>query len=353
MGSPLYKHGRTHRKRTSTMRLSTDTTHTLPEYIPAGWSRPDDVPSDLPPDYPDSAEEADADTDEFDSERDPTCVLRPPHSPPLSQRRARRGFTHKKQQPSVASSSDMYLDTLLERSVHALEISNALLQSSMSTQTALSAIIASDTPAAERELEDRAKDLSMRIKDSELHDLLCDDLCKITEDIDGFIHQKPMKAAHSRQPPVSVSLPTSGPLHAQRRPRRHPSLDACRATTSGSQELCLSPSNRDRFVSPAPRAVTAYIEPGADPNEIYLPPTLGVRLPPSHWKSPAGVSSPFLSGDSHFKSSAPIHEGTAYNSLRSLKSYSSSFGSVSTPSFSNWKPYPRGTSPKRLSNSCF
>jgi hypothetical protein len=127
---------RGHRKRLS--RLSSDTTNTtptLPEYS-AGWKRAEDPlhdqDFDKPPDYPDSAEEADADTDSFDSEHD-VYVQPLQTSLPTSPRRSSRFQSHRRRKANPTN--DAVLDSLLERSVHALEMSNVLLQSTMSTQT--------------------------------------------------------------------------------------------------------------------------------------------------------------------------------------------------------------------------
>ncbi|KAF8645482.1 hypothetical protein AX16_007767 [Volvariella volvacea WC 439] len=218
---------RTHRKRASNLRLSSDTTSTLPEYLPSAvWNRTagtggvsaavgvDDlllVPEDRPPDYSDSAEEADEDTDTSEKEKYKFIHPTPPPSAtfqtqthtaqltpgtgsgvylhhqqqqqqlvsPMAWRKKRYGgsgsgfglgsgstSTHRRKHsqitpttaffhthtpsPSFSStlsaptSTDSYLDSLLERSVHALEMSNTLLQTSISTQTSLSNVI--DSP---------------------------------------------------------------------------------------------------------------------------------------------------------------------------------------------------------------
>jgi hypothetical protein len=131
---------RGHRKRIS--RLSSDTTNTtntLPEYTSPGWKRSDldeslrDPESDKPPDYPDSAEEADADTEDFDSDHD--VYANSLSSPSTSPRRVSSRLKNNARRQQTTASNDDVLDSLLERSVHALEMSNVLLQSTMSTQT--------------------------------------------------------------------------------------------------------------------------------------------------------------------------------------------------------------------------
>ncbi|KAF9254288.1 hypothetical protein L218DRAFT_968287 [Marasmius fiardii PR-910] len=216
---------RTHRKRISALRLSSDTTSTLPEYIPTGaWSHTtttttttttgtgtsgieglpstsrfvvnqgEDPSLDLPPDYPDSAEEADEDTDvdgdttldgnyysrhsEFRQQQQQHeyvpqfTVYAGSHLHGLSRtapgtkspKRFRRYPSHRitrsvgstasgklpsipppsqssRTSPLPSPTSDLFLDSLLERSVHALEMSNTLLQSSMNTRSSLSTLI--------------------------------------------------------------------------------------------------------------------------------------------------------------------------------------------------------------------
>ncbi|KAJ7102684.1 hypothetical protein C8R43DRAFT_1141160 [Mycena crocata] len=149
---------RTHCKCTSALRLSSDTTTTLPEYI--GWR--DVVP---PPEY-----EADEDTDS-----EPPA----PYIPPTPQ------------------SQDVFLDSLLERSVHALELSNALLQSSMTTPGSSAFREPSPTSA---------------VAVPPAREAWADDLDAISRDVDDL---------------VSSSLPStvSASPRQHRRPRRRPSLD--------------------------------------------------------------------------------------------------------------------------------
>src|SRR5882762_1183474 len=201
---------RTHRKRQSTLRLSSDTTATLPEYTSPIWQRPKELlPEDSPPDYPESAEEADADAD-TDSD-DNIVVYLPPLSPPplTSPRRTRRyhypgGATRRR---LTGSTTD--LDTLLQRSVHALEMSNALLQSSMSTQSSLSALLASDT-VADRSLDRSTRSISTRIRgNGDLHENWMDDLDAITKGVNGLFGEDAAEASqNSADSLVSRSLPT-------------------------------------------------------------------------------------------------------------------------------------------------
>ncbi|KAH9844353.1 uncharacterized protein C8Q71DRAFT_903415 [Rhodofomes roseus] len=306
-----------HRKQLSALRLSSDSTvTTLPPYTSPPWSKHaslDMSDSDRPPDYPDSAEEADADTD---SDEDIVYV-----QPPLPQLAAPRGSrirrshsqlqsprshsnshsssfsqTHRRQQ-STAGSSDPYLDSLLARSVHALEMSNVLLQSSMSTQSSLSAVLQND-PIADLSLEARAQMLSRRVSSGRgAHGTWSDDLDEIYRGVEDLVGpregveeeeeveriSKADMCSLSRSAPASSfednfskGPPTVGAeerVQVRRRPSlRRPSLDSM-----GGSHLEYSNHDRSHFVAPAPRALTIYVDSTDDPDSITLPPTLGLR----------------------------------------------------------------------------
>ncbi|KAK0207031.1 hypothetical protein DFS33DRAFT_1273372 [Desarmillaria ectypa] len=317
---------RTHRKRISALRLSSDTTSTLPEYIPASnWQRSEPkTPSDLPPDYPDSAEEADEDTDS-DSGQDVYLPPRPTVSaatPSPSPRRKRRNPTQKRRRPSPIS-TDPYLDSLLERSVHALEMSNALLQSSMSTQTSMSTLLSSDSPA-DSTLEASARKLSSRIRSNQdIHDAWADDLEEISHGVDCLFHDsRRQNSGHSSRSEgsISMSLPTSSlPPEMHRHLHRRRSSTEFR-TAINEPHLRLEPQPRSQLVSPPPRTLTQYVVSNDDDNMIILPSTLGLRSAPSAYPSPTfPVPTP------------PPSSVRAYNMLSSLMTRPSSSGS-STPS---------------------
>ncbi|KAI0722364.1 hypothetical protein C8T65DRAFT_564961 [Cerioporus squamosus] len=285
-----------HRKRLSALRLSSDTTvSTLPVYTsPPGQRHPDlpEIPSDQPPAYPDSAEEADEDTDSSDAESSTAAfhVPSPPPSLPVSPRRARRSqassrSSHRRQQ-SIASASDPYLDSLLARSVHALEMSNALLQSSMSTQTSLSAVLADDS-VADRHLEQHAQRLTSRIRSNrDTQEAWMDDLEEITRRVDGLVRGEDSSEGEQdsrAEAPVSQSLPTTSGFSErmqQRSQRRRASQDSRQHHPSQStSNLQLSAHDRSHFVAPAPRALTMYIDSSEAADAIALPSTLGIRAP--------------------------------------------------------------------------
>ncbi|KAJ7506564.1 hypothetical protein B0H11DRAFT_2185856 [Mycena galericulata] len=232
---------RTHRKRVSALRLSSDTTTSLPEY----WR--DVVP---PPEY-----EADEDTDDDEA----TYV------PPLSPRP--HAHTRRSHRRKPSSPQDTFLDSLLERSVHALELSNALLQSSMSTPS----------PSAFREPSPTAA-----VAVPPPREAWADDLAAIARDVDELL--------------VSSSLPSSvsGATSPHRRPQRRPSLDPTSSSYSSSTShsglgLRIAPTQRARLVAPAPRALTQYVGAGTDDDSIALPSTIGLRGPPSDWHGVSGL----------------------------------------------------------------
>ncbi|KAJ7167713.1 hypothetical protein C8R46DRAFT_1191781 [Mycena filopes] len=338
---------RTHRKRISALRLSSDTTNTLPEYFR------DPQP---PPEY-----EADADDDRTD---DPDETLTTtsaaagyvaqftaPVSPRRQQQQHRSHRRRTSSPPLAPLPQDAFLDSLLERSVHALELSNALLQSSMSTPTS------STIMQRERDEEDEtgepppialrsapialpssgrmvppSRSRAERYKDPESErEPWADDLAAIARDVDELL--------------VSSSLPASVSPVQTRKPRRRPSLDqgpahahthsqssSSRATTSVFSSRSASPSAsttsytsrasnsnstashtshtsytststagsgsglriashaRARLVAPAPRALTQYVDasPIADHEEgqdahVRLPSTIGLRSGGSEW----------------------------------------------------------------------
>ncbi|GJE87532.1 hypothetical protein PsYK624_036150 [Phanerochaete sordida] len=269
---------RGHRKRISNLRLSSDSTvTTLPAYTSPPWQRQvvlEDDPSDLPPEYPDSAEEADEDTD---TEDETAQILYAPHtaSAPLTSppRRARRLQPSSRSKSRRSSSNDPYLDSLLARSVHALEMSNVLLQSSMSTQATLNNVLSRNSQD-EALLEAHARNLSARItKDS----TWSADLDQISQGVEGLFEDEGQSSRRaSEDSTTSQSLPASSSLSTvaermSRSHRRRPSLDLRNAS------LNLSAHDRNDLIAPPPRAITLYVDSSEDPAQITLPHTLGLR----------------------------------------------------------------------------
>ncbi|KAH9977693.1 hypothetical protein BGW80DRAFT_1455867 [Lactifluus volemus] len=280
---------RTHRKRSSITKLSSDTTATLPAYLCT-----EQLPDDNPPDYPESANEADADSE---SDHIAPDMLPPARTSPRTRRVHSHGRRHTVS-PIISSPTDPYLDSLLARSVHALEMSNALLQSSISTHSSLSAALAVDSPIVESSLEARARILSSRIRvNSGVHANWLDDLATISEHVTTDAQPDALGLSLAPNDIVSWSLPVDpSPLRLRTHHHRNYSSSDLRLTDAETSNpdrphLCFSNWPRSRLISPAPRALTQYIESNADPDTIQLPSTIGIRSSPSTYFSP-GVSSP-------------------------------------------------------------
>jgi hypothetical protein len=245
-----------HRKRVSALRMQAPD---LPAY------------DDAPPEYPDSAAEGDAD-DDADSECEPQ---------PLSPRRTRHAHrTPRPVRKSSSSASDSYLDGLLARSVHALEMSNALLASTHSTTSALSAVLRPASPGAgDAACESSARALSTRAQyagawAADLDGIMAgvqglldaDDDAEVLTPIDGLPAIEGLPRPASVASSVSQSLPRAG-------------------LAGRPSHLELSPHARRDLVAPAPRALTIYIDSAADAGAIALPGTLGVRRAPHAWSA--------------------------------------------------------------------
>ena len=317
---------REHPKRKSTsLRLSTDS---IPPQLPLYSSPPQPNPSwnrfdpfvDNPPDYPESSEEADADeSDQEDSihqrrHPSPQVYVSPFQSSPRKTRR----FPHQyhSQSPSLtsprtrlyargsalrhaATNSDTYLDSLLARSVHALEISNTILQTSLSTQSSMNTTLSTNSPAEDGLEESETGSSRQMTKGKDLQKGWIDDLEEIGKRIDGLFGEQTEtgggpSSGHGQESrttveppdatsPVSQSLPTpSGlpqTLAERRRGHQSPPLTVVTQTSEG--QLNYSAHDRSHFVAPPPRALTVYIgSDDTDPDAIKLPPTLGIRSPP-------------------------------------------------------------------------
>lgn len=268
---------RAHRKRSSASKMSSDTVQTLPEYsAPLNWNKtPNSVyfpgnESDRPPDYSDS-EDADADTEG-------QAVTYAPHRFQFnSHRRAAPCARRRKRHLASVPAADPLLDALLERSVHALEMSNVLMQSSISTQCSLSALLSSEV-GPDRSLEVRARNLSTRIRlNSAVHGTWMAHLEEISKGVDGLFDEevREISPIKTDDPAISQSLPTSNIRDL--RNRRRPSLLELNGSCSSASQLQFSLPKRDLLVAPAPRALTQYVESTADPGMIILPSTLGLR----------------------------------------------------------------------------
>lgn len=266
---------RTHRKRHSASRMSSETVQTLPEYSsPPRWPNTvssvllEGEESDRPPDYP-TATDGDADTED-----DQEISYVPQHLVTSSKRRSPLYIRKRKRaMPPPPPPVDPFLDTLLERSVHALELSNALLQSSISAQTSLSTLLSPVENEPDRTLEVRARNLSTRIRvNSGMHTTWMDHLDDISKGVDKLLEDNSPSGDEST---VSRSLPT--PAAPELRHRRKPSLLELSGSSSSDSQLQYSHPARDRLIAPPPRALTQFVESSTDPELIILPSTLGLR----------------------------------------------------------------------------
>ncbi|KAG8693621.1 hypothetical protein FRC08_009001, partial [Ceratobasidium sp. 394] len=249
-------------------RESIETTATLPEYTsspPAESSGTEVMTSrpDAPPKYPQlTAEEADEERDEVGD------VMR-------------RVRVRRRRSMSMSSSgSDPYLDSLLARSVHALELSNALLQSSMTTQSSLSALLSHDDRTLDRSLDSHARFLAGQIHASDARRAWVDDIAR---QVDSLEYEYPPPSPSSSALGLSQSLPdTQGGF-----------LDRMRAARISTEDVDIPPARPrrreaggglqrgERPRSPPPRCMTQYINAEGNvsdgPDSILIPSTNGLR----------------------------------------------------------------------------
>lgn len=266
---------KSHRKRGSVSRLSCDTISTLPEYssspvLPtvAHPDLSDDRESESLPDY--SSVTHDGDGGHVEDHKDIAYFpQRLTHSP---KRRSLAHTRRRRRTPLYAPMANSSLDTLLERSIHALEVSNTLLQTSILTQTSPHTVLSPVENEPDRTLEVRARNLSTRIRgNGGVHTSWMDHLEELSQGVDCLLHA----SSTEEDGAVSRSLPT--PTVPQLRHRRKPSLLELNGSSSSSSQLQYSLPNRDMLVAPPPRALTQYVESTTNPELIVLPSTLGDR----------------------------------------------------------------------------
>lgn len=274
----------TQQRRRHALRLSSDSSTTYTS-LPAYSSARSVSYSDKPPDYHQSADDADCDLTTDDDEhafaaRTPTSPLRKRHS----HQHSRRASSAQQQQQST----DPYLDSLLERSVHALELSNVLLQSTINTRSNLSASMAHDR-ILDRNLELSATFLNNRIRDSSAaQDEWMDDLEDVVRDV---------RDLYGDNDSISRSLPTGSgggasppPIHALAARASHRRRSSNDQQHDRRPRIRLShspPSSLRDYMGPPPRAMTQYVsvsssqgdasESTADSESIYMPSTIGLQ----------------------------------------------------------------------------
>lgn len=284
-------------------RLSTDSSVTLPSYSQSAHSQRrtgGSVYSDKPPDYHQSQSADEADLDESDDNRDFLA------SPSSFRQRQSPSYNSRRPHNQASSSTVDPLDALLARSVHALELSNVLLQSTMTTRSNLSASMAHDR-IVDRNLEMSAAVLNNRIRDtSNSHADWIDGLDEVVRDVrdlygdtDSVSRSLPSGSMSASSPPLRSLGSRVGPEEVDGHHRRrssHSHYDDPRPRL----RLSSSPPRGPRqFMSPPPRAMTQYVsitsergdaeETTADDHTIFMPSTIGLQSS-SHLSSFRAIS---------------------------------------------------------------
>ncbi|KAG9019550.1 hypothetical protein FRB90_000859 [Tulasnella sp. 427] len=378
--------------------FSTETLGTLPEYSPSRGSstrpRPlllsgptDDTASQVqawandvavaspPPTYPGFEDDAPQE-EEFVEDKD-----LPPLSPvsPSGPRNKKVRRTR-----SVGRTNDR-LDQLLERSVMALEASNALLQSSLTTHSSLAAVLADSS--FDRSMDVQIRYLARRMGAEGSQE---NGLDRVLEEVVGLISSSGLEDAHLAPLSSSVenaaaaadepgatssmgydiegltrSLPAEDHMEQMRMQQlaSSPSLSKIRRnkTSTGSQRrLRLSDGPRPR--SPPPRPFTQVISVespnrvGYEGNEnletIVLPSTSGVRTAPQEipfFEPLPSANTTVSSGSNPYQttSSQPETPATpsAFTMLSHIQSRSSSISRAASPEtfISSFRNSPRIT----------
>lgn len=237
-----------------------------------------DETNDPPPNYDDAAEESDGTLDNVTTSvitttTTTTRVQRARSARPSAASASRRP-TRSKSIESFQSNrtSDPYLDSLLARSVAALELSNALLQSTMATKSTLSSVLAS-----EEELERQERAFEQRLLESNGIGLAEERKMAWMKEMENIV----------RDVESLFDIPNSTSNTPASTLGRRTGIDAASAS---APRLVLGDA-ATHIRSPPPRALTQYVSisgagaraPGfaaestADKNSIFLPSTTGMR----------------------------------------------------------------------------
>ena len=209
----------------------------------------------------------------------------------------RRSHTSNSSNNESNNNDDLYLDSLLARSVHALELSNTLLQSTMSTKTSLASVLHSED-VLDRSLARQQRNISATLREGQqMQAAWMGEMREVVEDVEDLFddgaHPHSMRDEYwPRAATTTGSLPStsSSPLSSvsPRRPSTRAPLPEHSRTTSSSSGGALRRGERPR--SPPPRALTQYVsvahskgtttETTAAGDAIYLPSTTGLRAAP-------------------------------------------------------------------------
>ncbi|KAG6378598.1 hypothetical protein JVT61DRAFT_12865 [Boletus reticuloceps] len=292
-------HRRTHRKRFSASKSSSETVQTLlPEYSsPPSWGNL--VGPSLPQKWSPTGR--------------PITQTPQTRQTPIQRATKKKLSSLRKRAPAAAS--DPFLDTLLERSVYALEMSNVLLRTTMSTQSSISTLLSENE--SDHVLEVRARNLSTRIRVSNgIQETWMDHLEEISEGVDQLFGDEE----------GSRSASDSG--------------EGASWIASSNSHLRYSHPTRDVLVAPPPRALTQYVESTSDPQLITLPSTLGLRASGSSHSVHSRESSSALLQETQHPSTGgmlpetqPENTTPAYHLLSNLVKRS---GSLTPPSSARW-----------------
>lgn len=201
-----------------------------------------------------------------------------------------RSLSRKPRRRRSFGGSDDRLDSLLERSIVALEASNALLQSSLVTHSSLSTVLADST--FDRSMDAQIKFLSRRFAAEEEREAGLDHVLDgVTGLIDTHIGSSggDGNQLHSREDSFSRSLPAEDHMAMVRSSIPRQSDEPPPSNKSQQRRLRLS-ADGQRPRSPPPRPFTQYVsiespngfalEATAPESAIYLPSTSGIRSTP-------------------------------------------------------------------------
>ena len=268
-GSRGWQKRRGHRKQLSSS-SSLGSVSSLPEYRRSGRHTPNTSLSAIwdteedpspPPDYsdpvtlvveaPSSAEEADEESEDI--------------MPSPRRRLVRHRRSYSLRSPSHKETN---IDVILERSVNALEMSNALLQSSMSTRDTLSNVLAADDLDLDRSLESHAQYLSRRMVITQEQEAGMADIMRSVDSLldegggisrsapptIGFHRQLEHAGFHTNDPPPSNLHPDTDPSHSSQSPDPIPTYLSNRSPTPIQSEP--SEYHSPASTSSAPPTVT-------------------------------------------------------------------------------------------------
>lgn len=206
---------------------------------------------------------------------------------------------------TTSKSSDPYLDALLARSIAALELSNALLQSTLVTKSTLSSVLAGDEALEKREraFEERLlRSANTSFRGEEDPNSQEGKKMEWMREMEGIVRD--VEALFDVSPPSTSTRQRRSTLDSQQSPTRR-------------EGGLVYGDHSAHTRAPPPRALTQYVsisgananasagEATAGKHEIYLPSTTGLRRGPHRetlgerkGHSPAASTSSWRGGES-------------------------------------------------------